>query len=101
MPLGSCWPGLVCFGVLTQAPPSARPTTCSLPSLKGDAVPLSSHRQGAAEKIPEPIKEATALFYGKQGMGSGGPQIPKNVNRAPPPQCSSGLTTQQAYPTDP
>lgn len=32
---------------------------------------LSSHLQGAAEhgleKIPEPIKEATALFYGEEG----------------------------------
>lgn len=38
----------------------------------GDAALTSpSHMQGAAElgleKIPEPIKEATALFYGEEG----------------------------------
>ena len=33
--------------------------------------PTAAHLQGAAElgleKIPEPIKEATALFYGEEG----------------------------------
>ena len=37
----------------------------------GASLTSSSHLQGAAElgleKIPEPIKEATALFYGEEG----------------------------------
>lgn len=49
------WP----LGGCAQCPVQRRPLTSS------------SHLQGAAElgleKIPEPIKEATALFYGEEG----------------------------------
>lgn len=46
-------------------------------SAQGEAAPPTSpsHPQGAAElgleKIPEPIKEATALFYGEEGPPQG------------------------------
>ena len=66
-----------------QPLPPDRPS-CSLPPIclapwkavlnaqcGGASLTSSSHLQGAAElgleKIPEPIKEATALFYGEEG----------------------------------
>lgn len=55
--------------------PAARPPRLGLaPHLFGSTYggASSSPLQGAAEhgleKIPEPIKEATALFYGKHGL---------------------------------
>ncbi|EHB01673.1 Protein CASP [Heterocephalus glaber] len=73
--------------------------------------------EGAAEKIPEPIKEATALFYGEQGQpppprewGAGergtGDRIPKNTplpqRRAGPyPSSTAATLNAPGHPNDP